>query len=288
MVRKKHLDSDSYPIFKGEAFEEWRQQGLFRAPGGSGEVASWEDMDDGFVRARAGDRETTPMVSRWKKAQAAEAAFWQSWRENVLYRHVSLSDFWADVLEKTGGDLPPGRILDVGCGPVSVLNFFRCKGMKPMGIDPLAEVYARRGLLEYREGWQPISIAALPAERLPFAAESMDHLICYNVLDHVSDASAVLGEMRRVLKQGGSLRIYVHTFAAWIKRFLFFDRPHTYHWEHDEFRELLRSAGFRILTDLLEPKTFDLPPGLWGKLSHFPYWVATKVAATSYFQLQKP
>jgi hypothetical protein len=49
----------------------------------------------------------------------------------------------------------------------------------------------------------------------------------------------------------------------------------------------LQQAGFEIQHGLKEPKTFDLPKGILGKLKHFPYWVATKVAFTSYFKVQK-
>jgi hypothetical protein len=85
-----------------------------------------------------------------------------------------------------------------------------------------------------------------------------------------------------VLVPGGTFRGYVHTFARWIKNFLFFDKPHTYHWDHDEFARLLADAGFSVAGDYVEPKTFDLPSGPWGKVRHFPYFVATKVAYTSY------
>nr|WP_243435740.1 class I SAM-dependent methyltransferase [Acanthopleuribacter pedis] len=226
-------------------------------------------------------------TKRWQKAQRAESQFWRTWRQNTLYKDVSLYDFWLEVVEKTGGPLAPGRTLDVGCGPVSVLNFVRPKGMQPFGLDPLAEVYAREKLIECRDDVRPMPIAGLPAERMPFLDESLDQVICLNVLDHVSDAPRVLAEIHRVLKKDGYLRLYVHTFASWIKRFLFFDTPHTYHWDHEEFKALVEAGGFKIVHELMEPKTFDLPETLLGKLGFFPYWVATKVAYTSYFKVQR-
>ena len=219
--------------------------------------------------------------------QSAEAVFWQNWRRNVLYAHISLGAFWSEILTKTGGPLPRGNILDIGCGPVSVLNFHRPEGVTPIGLDPLAGIYTSQGIVESAEGLQPIPMIELTAEALPFPAESMDHLICFNVLDHVSNAPVVLQEMRRVLKPGGSARLYVHTFQSWIKRWLFFDRPHVYHWDHPEFQNLLEEAGFSVVHELLEPKTFDFRPGLWSRLRNFPHWVATKVGFTSYFQVIK-
>ncbi len=260
---------------------------ILKAPGGASTIRLSEGQKQMRVAHFQNGKTPPVFAKRWQRAQQAEAAFWRRWRQNVLYKHISLEAFWQEVLDKTGGSLPSGKILDVGCGPVSVLNFHRHSELQPIGLDPLGSVYARESLLECRKGWLPMPIIALSAEQLPFADASLDHLICYNVLDHVSDAPAVLAEMRRVLKAGGSLRLYVHTFASWIKRFLFFDRPHTYHWDHPEFRLLLERSGFVVRHQLEEPKTFDLPPGLKGRLTHFPYWFATKVAATSYFNVEK-
>lgn len=277
----------AFRVIEGYQTASW--QGFLRTPTGQNPPQWSRDEENLFlVGASEENQEQGQFTKRWQQAQQAEAAFWRGWRQNILYKHVGLGEFWEDVVSKTGGPLPTGRVLDIGCGPVSVLNFCRPEGMIPIGLDPLGATYARESLIESRADLQPVPIIALPAEKLPFADQSLDHLICFNVLDHVSDAPAVLAEMGRVLKSGGSLRVYVHTFARWIRKFLFFDRPHTYHWHHAEFMALMERAGFRIEMDLEEPKTFDLPKNLFARLAHFPYEVATRVAATSYFLLRKP
>ncbi|CAM2066843.1 Methyltransferase domain-containing protein [Sulfidibacter corallicola] len=285
-----HPPTSSFPVFAGSNLNAWQQTGLLAIPGGKGPLEHFrqDSLADPIVYAEfTSDLPQPRFGKRWRKAQAAEAQFWRTWRQNTLYKHISLEAFWQEVVEKTGGALPTGKVLDVGCGPVSVLNFCRPEDMQPFGVDPLAEVYARENLIECSEGLSPMPIAGLSAEKLPFVDGALDHVICFNVLDHVSDAPAVLSEIRRVLKPGGSLRVYVHTFTSWIKRFLFFDTPHTYHWDHEEFKHLLGDAGFQVDHELKEPKTFDLPESLLGKLTHFPYWVATKVAYTSYFRLRR-
>jgi len=282
------MASTHFEITRGAALEHWCGD-LLRMPGGSGEIREFDTRDPHIVKANL-DATDPPFKAskRWQRAQSAEAAFWKSWRENTLYAHISLAAFWESILQKTGGPIPKGRILDIGCGPVSVLNFHRPEDAFAIGLDPLARVYLGENIIESAPDLDPIPIIGLPAERLPFGADTFDHLICFNVLDHVSNAPAVLAEMWRVLKPGGTARLYVHTFQSWIKRWLFFDRPHVYHWDHPEFRDLLREAGFVVTHGLREPKTFDLPPGLFSKLRHFPYWVATKVGYTSYFCVKKP
>lgn len=278
------LSLDSFLFIDGFDGEQWRERLV--EPGG-GDLINWRRENTSTWRANAQQVRREPVGKRWRKAQAAEAAFWRSWRQNVLYQHISLSDFWEEVVAKTGGPLPAGKTLDVGCGPVSVLNFCRHQQTQPIGLDPLAALYAQEGLIECKSGWRPMPLINLTAERLPFADNSLDHVICFNVLDHVADAPAVLKEMWRVLKIGATLRVYVHTFAGWIKRMLFFDTPHVYHWDHHEFEYMVENCGFEIRHRLKEAKTFDLPPGWWGKWRYFAYWFATKVAFTSYFLLQK-
>ena len=273
--------SSHYEVIPGESFESWRD--LLTAPGGRDDIRLIPHGEGTTFKATYSHLPSVKPSSRWQVAQQAEVAFWRGWRQNALYGHVNLPEFWQDVIDKTGGPIPPGQVLDVGCGPVSVLNFFRDEGTRPLGLDPLAERYTSEGLVEHREHWQPITLAAVPAEQIPLPTGSVDHVICFNVLDHVADAPAVLAEIHRVLKPAGSYRFYVHTFAPWIKRFLFFDKPHTYHWDHGEFGRLLNTAGFDVSGHLKEPKTFDLPSGWLSKLRHFPYYVATKVAFTSYF-----
>lgn len=288
-ILKNAEQQASFPIFAGMGLTPWRQHGVLSEPGGGATLEDFRTLSaaDPMVQAYYAGTAAGGQRKRWQKAQAAEARFWRTWRQNTLYQHVSLYDFWLEVVAKTGGELAPGRTLDVGCGPVSVLNFVRPKGLEPFGLDPLAEVYARENLIESRDDLQPMPIAGLPAEGMPFLDQSLDQVICFNVLDHVCDAPRVLAEIHRVLKPGGSLRLYVHTFAGWIKRFLFFDTPHTYHWDHQEFKALVEAGGFKVVHELMEPKTFDLPQTLLGKLTFFPYWVATKVAYTSYFKVER-
>ena len=278
---------DTINMTRGCQFDYWRNADHITLPGGAPAPLTWTNLADNLVQLSGAIPSMDGVSSRWQRAQQAEAAFWKGWRNNPIYSHTSLTDFWQDVVEKTGGPLAPGLTLDIGCGPVSVLNFTRHQQMTPIGVDPLADLYSQENLVESAPTLEPIPMLAMTAERLPFADETFDQAVCFNVLDHVSNAPRVLDEIRRVLKPGASLRVYVHTFAPFIKRLLFFDTPHVYHWDHNEFASILCDHGFRICHQLKEPKTFDLPSGLIARLAHFPYWVATKVAFTSYFQIVK-
>lgn len=263
----------------------------FCAPGGKTPVIGWDYPEYYLAQVtfKAEEVERNPKAPRWEKAQKAEINFWRKWRKNILYKNITPDTDWAEVLKRTGGPLPAGKVLDIGCGPISVLNFFRGDGMRPIGIDPLAELYAREQIVEWKKGWEPITMVSLSAEKLPFANEYMDHLICFNVLDHVADAVAMLKEMLRVLRPGGTIRIYIHTFSRWLKKLLFFDSPHLSHWEHIEFSKLLESSGLEIIQENIESALFfELPSGFYATLRYFSYWIASKAVKTSYFLLKKP
>ncbi|MCB1050744.1 MAG: class I SAM-dependent methyltransferase [Acidobacteria bacterium] len=242
--------------------------------------SAWEALID---QDRLNPKQTPR--KRWRKAQAAEQAFWRNWRQNPLYGHIDLAGFWADVLAKTGGPRLAGHILDIGCGPVPALNFWRDAETQALGVDPLAAFYSENHIVESGPGLEPIAMWCGGGESIPIRDQVADQVFCFNVLDHVAQAESVLQEIRRILKPDGFARIYVHTFKAWICPFLFWDTPHVYHWSPSQFEALLQNHGFRIQTVLHEPKTFDLPSSLWGRLRNLPYWVASHTAYTSYFQL---
>jgi len=93
-----------------------------------------------------------------------------------------------------------GDVLDVGCGPQPWPAYFdqAAEGTRFVGIDPLvgdtpARYERYRGL----------------AEHLPFADGSFDHVLFAGTLDHLVDPLAALAEAVRVLRDEGTIEIYL-------------------------------------------------------------------------------
>jgi 2-polyprenyl-6-hydroxyphenyl methylase/3-demethylubiquinone-9 3-methyltransferase len=94
------------------------------------------------------------------------------------------------------------RALDVGCGGGLLAEEFAAMGFEVTGIDPsdrsleAARAHAVRcGLsIDYRHGY---------GDKLPFEDESFDVVYCCDVLEHIRDWDAVIGEIVRVLKRSG-------------------------------------------------------------------------------------
>jgi ubiquinone biosynthesis O-methyltransferase len=100
------------------------------------------------------------------------------------------------------GDWRGKSVLDLGCGGGFMAEPLARQGAHVIGVDPSAPAVAaakrhaeQSGLsIDYRVG---------TGEHLPVADGAVDIVLCVDVLEHVRDLDAVIGEIRRVLKPGG-------------------------------------------------------------------------------------
>lgn len=86
------------------------------------------------------------------------------------------------------GTLPPGSLLDVGCGRGEALAFAASVGHRPvLGTEVVPALLGER--VVYAE-----------AHALPFADRSYEHVTCWDVLEHLveADIRLALREMWRV------------------------------------------------------------------------------------------
>lgn len=91
------------------------------------------------------------------------------------------------------------RVLDLGCG-AGMLALLKRKGVTLAGCDLSPEC----ALAARRNGYDMTCSARLT--ELPFANESFDYVVSLDVLGHIAfeEKDAVLGEIRRVLRRGGT------------------------------------------------------------------------------------
>ncbi|MBC8512602.1 MAG: class I SAM-dependent methyltransferase [Dehalococcoidia bacterium] len=91
-----------------------------------------------------------------------------------------------------------GRLLDVGCG------------VRPYALiyEPLVETSVGTEVA-YSPHGTGAADAICPAERLPFANQSFDTILCTEVLEHTSEPFVVMEEFARLLKPGGHLLLSV-------------------------------------------------------------------------------
>jgi ubiquinone/menaquinone biosynthesis C-methylase UbiE len=100
------------------------------------------------------------------------------------------------------------HVLDLGCGPATDLAALAEEvgaGGRVIGIDqdPAMVATARARIAVYPN----VEVREADAHHLPFDAATMDRARADRVLMHVADPSAVLAELRRVLRPGGLLAL---------------------------------------------------------------------------------
>lgn len=137
--------------------------------------------------------------------------------------------------------------LDLGCGAGEAVALLARSGAQVTGIDRSAAMLdqaARRNRRALARG----QVALLRADftRLPFAKAAFDRILAANVAYFWHDAPAVAEELRRVLRPGGRLVVYVtdaETMRQWP-----FAGPETHrHWDAASLERALTTGGFARL-----------------------------------------
>lgn len=194
---------------------------------------------------------------RWQVAQQEEIDWWRDflgsgrWREQadpkplpgetwLEHRQSVMARWEADF------DLPLGEligaddlVLDLGCGPYSLVRRGRV-----VGIDPLAGRYGELVDLAADGG---VRYVAGAGEGLPLAGGTFDVVWSRNVIDHVRDPAAFVAEAERVLRPGGRFLLtfdlvseggvaHPHGYIdeAWVRRHARGRVLGTWEWPSDE------------------------------------------------------
>jgi SAM-dependent methyltransferase len=119
--------------------------------------------------------------------------------------------------EQAFRDLTPGTVVEIGAGVGANFDYVPT-GTRLIAVEPNVAMHAR--LLE-RAAQRSVGIELLAddAHHLPLEDDTVDDVVCSLVLCTVDDPSAVLAEIRRVLRPGGRFRFVEHVTApAWSPR----------------------------------------------------------------------
>ena len=93
---------------------------------------------------------------------------------------------------------PEDKILEIGCGIGTIVNQLSTQGYNIIGTDISNEAIAY-GLEKYGE----INLQVQPAEKLPFANESFDIVLSFDLFEHIAEINKHVSEVCRVLCPGG-------------------------------------------------------------------------------------
>lgn len=188
------------------------------------------------------NRKGAVMKTGCREKEAHELEFqkiWQQYDRDIL--KGKLLEYWKtyrffDEVRSFITPLRGKRVLDIGCGVISVLNLIKEPGAELHGIDPLVDEYRKLYRLDEGIGW-----SAAPGEEVPFPDGYFDVVFCTNVLDHTEDPDRVLSEIRRALKDGGLLVLTVDVFKTSEAR----DAAHPHSFTDERVDGLISSHGMK-------------------------------------------
>ena len=179
-----------------------------------------------------------------------QSHWWYTGRRKIL------SSFLEDICGRVTDRRP--RILDVGCGTGANLLMLSKYG-DAEGVDLSEDALAfcrERGLENVKLG---------AAEKLPYEDGTFDLVTALDVVEHLDDDLGGLSEMRRVLRPGGRVLLFVPTFM-----FLWGLQDdvsnHRRRYRMPELRRVLEHAGFEVERTTYANITFFVPILLARKL----------------------
>jgi 2-polyprenyl-3-methyl-5-hydroxy-6-metoxy-1,4-benzoquinol methylase/uncharacterized protein YbaR (Trm112 family) len=114
---------------------------------------------------------------------------------------------WLYLLEKHCGTLAGASILDVGCGLGGLMLACSNHGAHPVGVDPSHIIHVARTAMAQTVG-RALPLVRSDGRALPFKADSFDIVVSVGVLEHITRPKALIEEMVRVLKPGGTFLLY--------------------------------------------------------------------------------
>jgi SAM-dependent methyltransferase len=172
-----------------------------------------------------------------------QSHWWYQGRRRII------AGFVGDICKQVTSRRP--QILDVGCGTGANLLLLSKYG-DAEGVDVSEDALAfcrERGLDKVKKG---------AGEALPYETATFDLVTAFDVIEHMDDDLAGLKEMRRVLRPGGRVLLFVPTFM-----FLWGLQDevsnHRRRYRLPEVRTLLENAGFEIERLTYANITFFLP-----------------------------
>ena len=147
-----------------------------------------------------------------KPKQIEELNFWKNIRKNGTRgftpeewrtTHIHFKQYLLMYINRSIADLENRVVVEVGCGPAGIIPYLN--NTTTIGVDPLID--------EYKKIWDLSNdkVKYICSEIETFKIDiKADVVICWNVLDHVSNIEAATKKLFDILKSNGELWFMVN------------------------------------------------------------------------------
>lgn len=198
-----------------------------------------------------------------------EAGVYHHWRMKELQKQFT--DHF-DAADLAGRD-----VLDFGCGSGALsLLALEAEAASVTGVDLNAELIEQAKTLCFSSGRQPLFMVASDPKKIDLIDDSIDIILCFDVLEHIIDYREIIPEWRRVLRADGRVFIW---WVPWLN-------PYGHHieslvplpWAHVFFSDRILIDTCARIYDLPEfkPRMWDIDgegkkrPNKWRELDRLP------------------
>ncbi len=238
------------PVCGSDTFEPFIYGNDYFLTGEKFEIVKCKGCGFRFTNPRpvAGDLgryyESAEYISHSDTRKGLFASVYQLVRKYTLARKLSM-------ISKFG---QKGEILDIGCATGQFLHYMSEHGWNTTGIEP-DEKARERAVADY-------GLQVFPEEKINALSKFSFYVITmWHVLEHVSDLTGRMEQLKSLLKPEGTLIIAVPNCDSYdAKRYRQFwagyDLPrHLYHFTKSDIKLLAEKNGFTIVNIL--PMKFD-------------------------------
>lgn len=163
------------------------------------------------------------------------------WVENVAARRIFFIHKLLALMNSRGLDLSECRILDVGSGMAGSLRLL-VGARDRIGIDISEQMVSWCNVTRVEDEWYEM----MDCSTIGYGDESFDIVLCFDVLEHISELRKALLEIRRVVRDYGIVSI-VYPFGSydWDSHISLVEKP--------MFDNLLEIAGYAVIAEVGAP-----------------------------------